>query len=426
MGPWSQLSDESRRLEVLNAMGRYDDVLAAVERLRPQLDSLLESGEFDAQVNTWGVRETLLHAGVEAATYRERYELALELNAQLVRGMKSRGANALELARGRLNDYGPLLRLRRFDTARQLLLSCRAVFEAQRHARLLGSVYGALADLEFQTGGLAEAVRFEQIALRYTYQAGEPQHCAFGHGNIATYMERGGQDTAEVLAHRLATAVMFSQIQSERLAVAVSQLANSSLPAAPPSFAEVVARVEAIEGVRFAALFERLPRTAPDGDATIAAIWQLVAEESSRRGAETQRREDVLASMPTAIRSAIEHEDVAELQAALEQMTSEESRAITERLQTAGVIGVGSSPDRNQVVQNFTPLLEAIAAVARGDDGPRTQINAALPRLEENGWHLTDAVHRLWSGERDPAALTAGLDPNSAQLVRHILQLLAE
>jgi hypothetical protein len=107
-------------------------------------------------------------------------------------------------------------------------------------------------------------------------------------------------------------------------------------------------------------------------------------------------------------------------------MTSEESRAITERLQTAGVIGVGSSPDRNQVVQNFTPLLEAIAAVARGDDGPRTQINAALPRLEENGWHLTDAVHRLWSGERDPAALTAGLDPNSAQLVRHILQLLAE
>jgi hypothetical protein len=80
----------------------------------------------------------------------------------------------------------------------------------------------------------------------------------------------------------------------------------------------------------------------------------------------------------------------------------------------------------NQVVQNFTPLLEAIAAVARGDDGPRAQIEAELPQLEENGWELTDAVHRLWAGERDPAALTAGLDDQDAALVRHILQLLAE
>ena len=84
-----------------------------------------------------------------------------------------------------------------------------------------------------------------------------------------------------------------------------------------------------------------------------------------------------------------------------------------------------SGPDMNQVLQNFAPLLEAIAAVARGDDGPREQIEAVLPELEEQGWQLTDAVHRLWAGKRDPEALTAGIDPNSAQLILHILALLA-
>ena len=191
------------------------------------------------------------------------------------------------------------------------------------------------------------------------------------------------------------------------------------------TFAEVAARVEAIEGVRFAALFERLPRTAPDGDAAIAAVWQLVAEERSRRGAETLRGEELLASLPAAIRTAIEHQDVEALRAALEQMPPEESQAIVHQLQAAGLIGVSSGPDMNQVLQNFAPLLQAIAAVAQGDEGPREQIEAALPQLEQNGWQLSDGVHRIWSGERDTQALTAGIDANSAQLIRRLLDLLA-
>ena len=35
---------------------------------------------------------------------------------------QARGADALEVARTRFNDYGPLLRLRRYDDARALLL----------------------------------------------------------------------------------------------------------------------------------------------------------------------------------------------------------------------------------------------------------------------------------------------------------------
>jgi hypothetical protein len=69
-------------------------------------------------------------------------------------------------------------------------------------------------------------------------------------------------------------------------------------------------------------------------------------------------------------------------------------------------------------------LLQGIAVVAQGDDGPREQIEAALPQLEQNGWKLTDAVRRIWAGQRDPEALTAGVDSNSAQLIRHIVDLL--
>jgi len=45
LGPWTQLSDEARRLQLLNALGRYQEVLAAVEGLREQMRALPEESE---------------------------------------------------------------------------------------------------------------------------------------------------------------------------------------------------------------------------------------------------------------------------------------------------------------------------------------------------------------------------------------------
>ena len=64
-----------------------------------------------------------------------------------------------------------------------------------------------------------------------------------------------------------------------------------------------------------------------------------------------------------------------------------------------------------------------IAAVANGDDSQRAAIEALLPQYEEKGWRLTDPARRLWAGERDVAVLTAGIDNNSAALVRRLLEL---
>ena len=63
LGPWTQLGDEGRRLQVLAAMGRYDEVLAAVEALRPKMDALPLESEAEEAVNPWNVRETLLDTG---------------------------------------------------------------------------------------------------------------------------------------------------------------------------------------------------------------------------------------------------------------------------------------------------------------------------------------------------------------------------
>jgi len=426
LGPWTQLGGETTRLQVLAAMGRYDEVLAAVEALRPKMDALPLTSEAKEAVDPWNVRETLLDTGRTAAVHSKRWETALALNAEIVKGTLARGADALEVARTRFNDYGPLLRLGRYDDARALLLSCRAIFEAERDIKALGSVYSALADLEDENGGRAAAVRFEEVALSYSYQAGEPEDCAISHNNLANYLERQGADPAAVLAHRLTAAAIRLQMQSGLLSTTVHNLANSDLPPTPPAFADVVKRVEAVEGVRFRALFERLPRTAPDGDAAIAAVWQMVADEKRRRDEERQRRDAVLAAAPAAVRAAFEREGDefnAALRAALAAMPEAEATALKQRLREAGLISGSAGPDMTQVLQKFEPLLEGIAAAVK-DEGLRAQIEPVLANLEQNGWRLTEAAHRIWAGERDAEALTAGLDTQDTALVRRVLELL--
>ncbi len=89
-----------------------------------------------------------------------------------------------------------------------------AVDEAARDFAGLGKDYSALADLEDKTGDRGAAVRFQQTALGYTYQAGVPEDCAISHNNLATYLVRQGAGPALVLAHRLADAVICLQTQS--------------------------------------------------------------------------------------------------------------------------------------------------------------------------------------------------------------------
>ncbi|HEX3551831.1 MAG TPA: CHAT domain-containing protein [Thermoanaerobaculia bacterium] len=277
LGPWAQLLVEGMRLQVLAALGRHEVVLAEVERLRSSLEDLPEPRE-DETVSLWNVRETLLDIGSQSAMMLARREDALSLVAEILRSQTQRGADEVELARTKFNQHFPLLGLGRFQEAREVLESCRRVFEEHHDVAMLSKVFTALADLEYHEMNPLEAAKFAKSSLRLSYQVGEPEYCAMGHNNLGTCLERTQAAPEEVLAHLLAAGAMRFQISSEMLGTTLGNLAHSSLPSSPPPFEEVARRVEEIDGVHFRELFERLPKRAPDGDAAIAEVWRLVQE----------------------------------------------------------------------------------------------------------------------------------------------------
>jgi tetratricopeptide (TPR) repeat protein len=367
LGPWTQLADQVQRLQVLNAMRHHDKVLSEVRSRLTEMDALPMESESEEAVEPWHVREGLLETGRNAALSTSNWGAGLDLNAGLGKSKEARGVGDLELAHCRINDYAPLRELGRFHEARALLVTCRDVFERERSIELLGVVYSNLANLEDTTGDQTAAVRFQALAMRYDYQAGDPRDCASSHGNLASYLERLGQTTAQVLAHRLAAASIWLQMQSGYLSTALDHLSAAELPSERPPFSEVVKTVESIEGVLFQALFHRLPRTFPDGDAALARIWELVAENRAR---------------PV------------------------------------------QGPDLAQVLEHFEPFLQDLASAAKDETG-RGELEAILAEIEANGWRLADPVHRIWTGERDAEALTAGLDAKDSTLIRRLLEILA-
>jgi len=90
------------------------------------------------------------------------------------------------------------------------------------------------------------------------------------------------------------------------------------------------------------------------------------------------------------------------------------------------MIDVDDGPSIDEVLQKLEPLLKDVAAIAAGRAGKqvKTRVEQELESAEEHGWHLRDAAHRIWAGERDGEALTAGLDEQDAALVRRVLELI--
>ncbi len=143
--------------------------------------------------------------------------------------------------------------------------------------------------------------------------------------------------------------------------------------------------------------------------------------------------DQIFANLPLAVRAAIEQHDAAAFQCALDELPAEQAQQVVQQLEQAGIIGVGmvSDSEFQEMLQEFDLLIRAIVDVARGDDldvfirSQRSQVMEVLPRLDDAGYHLGEAVTRLWSGERRAAILTAGLDPSSTRLVKYILGLIS-
>jgi tetratricopeptide (TPR) repeat protein len=278
LGPWTQLGDEVQRLQLLNAMGRQKEVLAAVETWREQIKGWPEAGGENELVEPWRVKEILLQTGWSAALDLKRWQEALSLNQEIQQARIGRGPTALEMARTRYNDYGPLLRLERYDDARDLLYDCLAVFESEGGSEELGLIHSAIANLETELGHFQEAVRHQGAALRFRYSDIRPEGCAISHFNLANSLNKTNAEPRVVLAHRLASTLIRYQTNEGRLANTLRAM-RGELSQAPANFDELCRLVEQTEGVRFRELFSRLPQRAASGDEALQAVLALIPKE---------------------------------------------------------------------------------------------------------------------------------------------------
>ncbi len=136
--------------------------------------------------------------------------------------------------------------------------------------------------------------------------------------------------------------------------------------------------------------------------------------------------DQLMASLPSAVRIAIEAVDLEAFQCAMDDLPTEQAQLIVQQLEAAGIIGIGpaSEAEYQAMLQEFDLLIQAIVSAAQGDYGQQEQVAAVLPRLDSAGYHLGRVIPQIWAGERNFITLTLGLDPNSARLVEHILTLL--
>jgi CHAT domain len=279
LGPWTQLADQARRLQVLGLMGEHERVLAETAALRTHMGGLPVRRAANETVAPWNVREMILDAARSSALATRDWQQCLNLNAGIEASKRQRGAGLHEVTRTRFNDTSPLIGLGRMSEASRLLDVCQQVFEEHADITMLAKVFTTRADLETELGHKQAAADLEQTALRLSYVRPEPRDIAISHHNVANDLwNLGGNHTGQ-RAHRLAAALIFrladmAHSQTDAVRELAAELRAQSGGDAPPvTVAQVVATAEQVEGVHLAALLAALE---PDPKAVEAALAEIL------------------------------------------------------------------------------------------------------------------------------------------------------
>jgi CHAT domain len=280
LGPWTQLADQARRLQILAAMGEHERVLSETGVLRTEMGRLSARPAASDPVEPWNVRELILDTGRGSALALGRWQQCLDLTAEITASTRERGAGLHDLTRTRFNDAYPLIRLGRLADAGRLLRDCQQIFEDHRDTLMLALVLGTRADLENESGRAGAAADLARTAIRYSYARPEPRDIATSHHNLANYLWYTGGDRAGQRAHRLAAALIRTLTgMTHYLASTQRELADEFRDAAdggealPGTLAEVITVAERTEGVR---LGELLAALQPDTQAAEQALAEIL------------------------------------------------------------------------------------------------------------------------------------------------------
>jgi hypothetical protein len=290
-GFWTQLSDQGRRLQILNLLGDHEQVLIDLTTLRARMADLPDQGADNDRVNPWNAREGLLDIGRLSAVALERWDEALDLNGEIASTKRRRGADPHEIAHTRFNDHVPLLQLGRLTDVDKLLRECQDVFDTVGDMTQLAAVYGARADLEDKRDHPVDAVDLQRTSLRLWYVHPDPDKISIAHHNLANYLSRASGKSAKQRAHRLTT-LLLNHLTGDtgELTRTLGVLANElrSDPSGldtlvlPTNLAEVTRLVEADDGIRFGNLVIALcpdPATAEHALADLLATAAISAQQ---------------------------------------------------------------------------------------------------------------------------------------------------
>jgi hypothetical protein len=376
LGPWSQLGDQALRLYVLGLRGAHPLVLSEVADRIAEMERLPYRANRE-NVDQWTVREMIFDTGYFSALAIDAWQLALDLNAELLASQRQRGASPLELASTQLNDVGPLSQLGRVDEARQVLRSCRTIFEENNDIAELARVFGVLAHLEV-TGGHPEiAAEFERTVLRILYTRSDPREIAMSHESLARYLQLAAADPAGQAAHQLAAVLLYrladlttDLVNAEH--VLVTRLHESRLRGIdgtvqfPATLSELTQTAELTDGVRLMGLIDTLE---PDPQAAAATFAEIL-------------------------------------------------RCVTHPAPEDAVIA--------ENVRRWEPHISGIIAACQPGHQPAAQPLPDLDELADRlGWlKLVPVLRRILAGERGET-LMAALDPVDAAIARETLSRIA-
>lgn len=197
----------------------------------------------------------------EANSALNRWPESLHLLEEIEATERSLGEGMHELTRTRFNQYGPLLRLGRFDEAQRLLEGCLQVFREVDDLTNQAMALSALADLWDKRGDRGQAAALQRQALTVLNRLPGLADRAMSHGNLSNYLDRVG-DWDGTAQHSLA-AVVYDLITNHRQGLAL-RLRNLAI-----DMRRAAAGGGRYELPRLAELLER-----PD----FAALRQVLAE----------------------------------------------------------------------------------------------------------------------------------------------------
>lgn len=387
-------------------LGNYDQ---AVQSYQQAMRLFQQAGDLGSEMRTSDLLGTTErqrgNVGAARGWYERARELAIRLNDRKHQGVVAQNLGILYLTRAE-QESDPARRAALLGQAEQSVQESLRIKQERQDQVGAASSFSQLGVLYRLLGNLDQAeAQLEQARAIYA-QLDHPM----------LYMVYG--DLALVAqAHGDPTAAAGWQIKSEAKEAELVRRRGTDgrmppLVALEPLLRDIAAVTNG-DAAQRAEIEELLPQLEQNG-------W-LIGEATQRLWAGERDLTALVGERQIDIRS------LALIARTLQFVADPDAPPLLPDEEPAPVAPADDEPeDRTaQLLRKLDPLLRAVAAIAAGDTAQQLEVEEALAGLEKQGFLLREPARRIWAGERDPAALCAGLDETDAAIVARLLAMIA-